>query len=192
MRRVLLAVLYTALVATANAGAAEIAPEARAQLEALREGGMKKLMFHSEPQPASETAFGVPGQPEVSLADYRGKWVVLNFWATWCAPCRKEMPMLSALEDAYGGERFAVVTLATTRNSPQGIARFFDDIGVENLPRYQDPDSAVARDMSVLGLPLTVVLDPEGREVARMRGDADWDSPSARAIVEALLALPAG
>lgn len=99
--------------------------------------------------------------------------------------------MLSALEDAYGGERFAVVTLATTRNSPQGIARFFDDIGVENLPRYQDPDSAVARDMSVLGLPLTVVLDPEGREVARMRGDADWDSPSARAIVEALLALPA-
>lgn len=192
MRRVLLAVLYTALVATANAGAAEIAPETRAQLEALREGGMKKLMFHAEPQPASETPFGVPGQAEVSLADYRGKWVVLNFWATWCAPCRKEMPMLSALEAAYGGERFAVVTLATTRNSPQGIARFFDDIGVENLPRYQDPDSAVARDMSVLGLPLTVVLDPEGREVARMRGDADWDSPSARAIVEALLALPAG
>ncbi len=192
MRRVLLAVLYTALVATANAGAAEIAPEARAQLEALREGGMKKLMFHAESLPASETAFGVPGQPEVSLADYRGKWVVLNFWATWCAPCRKEMPMLSALEAAYGGERFAVVTLATTRNSPQGIARFFDDIGVENLPLYQDPDSAVARDMSVLGLPLTVVLDPEGREVARMRGDADWDSPSARAIVEALLALPAG
>ena len=69
-----------------------------------------------------------------TLADYRGKVVLVNFWATWCAPCRKEMPGLQALQDEFGGDRFQVVTIATGRNSPDGIKRFFDEAGVTSLP----------------------------------------------------------
>ncbi len=178
------ALLYLALCLGANTAAATDI----ATLEALREGDMKKLVFHAAPQPAGTASFELAdGAGTATLADYRGKYVLLNFWATWCAPCRKEMPMLSALQGAYGGENFEVLTLATGRNSPVGIQRFFDEIGVANLPRHQDPKQAVAREMAVLGLPITVILNPAGQEIARLRGDADWNSDSAHAILDALL-----
>mgnify|MGYP006292093463 CR=1 FL=1 len=123
-----------------------------------------------------------------SLAEFEGRILAVNFWATWCAPCRVEMPMLSNLQEIFADEPVEVVTIATGRNSPQGIARFFDEIGVQNLPKYQDPKQELARSMAVLGLPITVIVDPEGREVARLRGDAHWDSESAVAILEALAA----
>ncbi len=176
------AVLYTALSLFANAAVADVAA-----LEALREGDMKKLVFHAEPAPVPAGAMGHVDGTQHSLADYRGKWVVLNFWATWCAPCRKEMPMLANLQAQMGGPDFAVVTVATGRNSPQAIERFFGEIGVTNLPLYTDPRNELARPMGVMGLPVTVILDPEGREVARLIGEATWDSDSAKAILSALM-----
>lgn len=173
--------LYTALAPLANAGDV-------AAIEGLREGDMKKLLVHREPQPASDVAFTDPEGGERSLGDYAGKYVLLNFWATWCAPCRKEMPSLDALQASHGGELFEVVPIATGRNTLQGINRFFEEEGIERLPVLLDPDQELARDMAVLGLPITVILDPEGNEIARLRGDADWNSDSARAIVEALIA----
>lgn len=95
--------------------------------------------------------------------------------------------MLSELQDEFGGDTFEVVTIATGRNELAGINRFFADIGVDNLPLYLDPKQALARDMAVLGLPITVILDPEGREIARMRGDAEWNSDSAKAIIATLI-----
>ncbi|MEO0693438.1 MAG: TlpA disulfide reductase family protein [Pseudomonadota bacterium] len=180
------AVLYTALVLGANAALADPA------LEAMREGDMKKLMFYSEPQDVSAAVFTRADGTEHTLADWQGKYVLLNFWATWCAPCRKEMPALDALQQEFGGETFEVVTLATGRNSLQGIQRFFDEEEITALPILLDPKQKVAREMAVLGLPITVILDPEGREIARMRGDADWYSDNARAIVAALIAAPEG
>ena len=177
------AVLYTALVLTANAAAADTAA-----LEALRDGDLKKLMFASEPAPVSEAVFTTPDGAERTLADWRGKHVLLNFWATWCAPCRKEMPALDALQKEFGGDKFEVVTVATGRNSLEGIRRFFDEEGITDLPILLDPKQRLARDMAVLGLPITVLIDPEGREIARLRGDADWYSESARAIASALVA----
>lgn len=96
--------------------------------------------------------------------------------------------MLAALQTEFGGDRFEVLTLATGRNNPAGIRKFFDETEITNLPRHQDPKQAIARDMAVLGLPITVILDPEGREIARLRGDATWDSASAKAIISALIA----
>ena len=177
--------IYMALAVCANTAAAADT----AALEALRDGQMKKLTFHETPKPVSEAAFVLPDDAGTdTLKSYRGKYVVLNFWATWCAPCRHEMPTLSALQTEFGGERFSVVTLATGRNSPEGITKFFAEIEADNLPRYQDPKQKIARDMAVLGLPITVIIDPEGREIARLIGDADWYSDSARAIIAALLA----
>ena len=176
-----LAVLYTGLVLFANPALADTS-----DLEALREGTMKKLSF-SEPTPVSEKAFTDAQGGEFTLADFNGKIVLVNFWATWCAPCRKEMPMLSELQTEFGGEDFEVVTIATGRNSVPGIQKFFADIGVDNLPVYLDPKQKLARDMAVLGLPITVLLNEEGQEIARMRGDAEWNSESAKAIISALI-----
>lgn len=180
MRTIGVAVLYTAVMAVANMGAADVA--------ALREGDMRKLNFHAEPVAAGVEAFETIDGAAMTLADYEGKHVVLNFWATWCAPCRKEMPTLAALQAAMGGEDFEVVTIATGRNDPVGMQQFFDEIGVDNLPLHRDPQQRLAREMGVLGLPITVILDPEGMEIARLQGDADWSSESAMAIVAALVA----
>ncbi|QMU59410.1 MAG: redoxin domain-containing protein [Boseongicola sp.] len=179
--RYLLAVLYTALALGANTAQADIA-----KAESLREGTMKKLRF-SEAQPVSEVAFTDPAGAEMTLADFKGKYVLVNFWATWCAPCRKEMPQLAELQDEFGGDDFEVVTIATGRNPVPAIDRFFDEIGVENLPKYLDPKSALGRDSGVFGLPITLILNPEGQEIARMRGDAEWNSDSAKAIIKALI-----
>jgi thiol-disulfide isomerase/thioredoxin len=178
-----LAVLYTALAFTANAALADVAAA-----EAAREGTMKKLLF-SDPVEVSGETFTDPDGGEFRLSDFGGKHVVVNFWATWCAPCRKEMPMLSELQREFGGETFEVLTIATGRNSVPGIRKFFEEVRVGNLPLYLDPKSALGRDMGVLGLPITVILDPEGREIARMRGDAEWNSDSAKAVIRALIGL---
>ena len=176
------ALLYLALGLGANAAhAVDISV-----IEALRDGDMKKLVF-AEATPAGESAFQTFDGEAVTLSDYKGKWVLVNFWATWCAPCRKEMPMLSELQDEFGGDMFEVVTIATGRNPPPAMKKFFDEIEVTNLPLHRDPKQALAREMAVLGLPITVLLNPEGQEVARLRGDADWSSDSARAIVKALV-----
>ena len=161
-----------------------------AALEELREGGMKKLVFHSTPKPVSESPFTRVDGGTGTLADMRGKYLVVNFWATWCAPCRKEMPTLSDLQDRMRGEAFEVVTIATGRNPPPAMKRFFEEIGVSNLPLHRDPKQEIARDMAVLGLPITVIIDPEGREIARLQGDAHWNSDSALAIISALLERP--
>lgn len=176
------AVLYTALAVLANTAHADTAA-----LEALREGDMRKLQFHAEAQPVSGAAFQTFEGAEIDLSAYQGQVVVLNFWATWCAPCRKEMPQLSELQAEFGGDDFQVVTVATGRNPPEGMKRFFDEVGVQNLPLHRDPRSALAREMGVLGLPVTVILDARGQEIARMQGEADWASESARAIIAALL-----
>ena len=187
MRKITVAVVYTALALLANAAAAD-----QAALMALRDGDMGKLNFASDPAMAADTAFLDETGAEMHLSDLRGKVVLVNFWATWCAPCRVEMPHLAALQTARGGDDFQVVTIATGRNAPQAIARFFDEIGVTNLPRYADPQQALAHDMGVMGLPVSLILDRDGAEVARMMGDADWSSPSAMAIIDALLATGAG
>ena len=180
--RQFLAVLYIALLCAANAALADTS-----ELETMREGSMKKLLF-SDPVAVSEETFTHADGGEFRLSDFEGKYVLVNFWATWCAPCRKEMPMLSELQTEFGGDSFEVVTIATGRNDLNGIKRFFGEIEVDNLPLYLDPKQALARDMAVLGLPITVIIDPAGFEIARMRGDAEWNSESAKAIIAALIA----
>lgn len=182
MKRICVAaVLYTGLAISANAAD-------WSEIEALRTGDLEKLIFAEAPTPAPDLTFETFDGTQVSLADYHGKIVVLNFWATWCGPCRKEMPHLAELQTTFGGENFDVVTVATGRNPPPAMTRFFDSIGVENLPLHRDPSQALAREMGILGLPMTMILDRKGHEIARLKGDADWASDSAKAIIEALIA----
>lgn len=183
MKRIVAALVYTAL----SAGAIMAPTTVVADMEAaalLREGDMKKLIFHEVPEATSNAAYQLADDAGTqTLEAYQGKYILLNFWATWCAPCRKEMPQLSELQAEFGGDDFEVVTIATGRNSPEGIKKFFAEISVDNLPRHQDPKQALASQMGIFGLPITVLIDPEGREVARLRGDADWSSESAKAVI---------
>lgn len=177
------ALLYTALGLLANTALAN--PSA---LMDLREGDMRKLVFHDAPMAATDQTFLSEDGADLSVSDFEGQIVLLNFWATWCAPCRHEMPMLSELQAELGGDDFQVVTVATGRNPVPSMQRFFDEIGIDNLPLHTDARQGFARAMGVLGLPVTVILDREGQEIARMQGDADWNSDSAKAILTALIA----
>lgn len=182
MRWYLSAVLYIALAFGANAAFADTA-----DLEALRQGTLKKLVFSSKAKDVSQAVFTDPEGGEHQLSDWQGKYVLVNFWATWCAPCRKEMPALDALQGEFGGDHFQILTIATGRNTLVGINRFFAEAGVTHLPILLDPKQKLAREMAVLGLPISIILNREGQEIARLRGDAEWYSDSARAIIAALI-----
>jgi len=183
MLRICLSVLYTALVLGANPVQADVGAA-----QAALAGDMRKLVFLEQPKDLPAEVLTDMAGADRSLAEWQGQWVVLNFWATWCAPCRKEMPSLDRLAATVVDQGVAVVTVATGRNPPAAITRFFEEIGVKNLPVLLDPKSGLARQMGVFGLPLTVILDPNGREVARLIGDAEWDSADARAMLAALTA----
>lgn len=170
-------VLYTALLLGANAGfAGEI------DWQVAHDGGLAKLQ-PSDPTPVPATTFTDPDGGTHSLADYRGKVVLLNFWATWCAPCREEMPSLDALQAQLGGKDFQVVAVASGHNPAPAIRKFLDEAAVTNLPVLLDPRQALARDMGVMGMPVTVLIDRDGNEIARLMGGADWASETALALV---------
>ncbi|MEO9575131.1 MAG: TlpA disulfide reductase family protein [Tateyamaria sp.] len=183
MKQLVAAALYMALSLGAIPGHADTSAAA-----ALRDGDMRKLIFHDTPEAVSNVAFDLADDAgQITLEEFQGKYILVNFWATWCAPCRHEMPMLSELQTEFGGDDFEVVTIATGRNSPAGIVKFFKDTGIDNLPRHQDPKQKLAAQMGIFGLPITVLIDREGREIARLRGDADWSSDSAKAIIAELI-----
>jgi thiol-disulfide isomerase/thioredoxin len=183
MRLIKLVILYAALCL----GAIGVGPAVAdtGALIALAQGDLGKMRFHSDPQAAPVTAFiGADGNP-ASMRDYRGKYVVLNFWALWCAPCREEMPSLDALNKAVDG--LEVVTIATGRNALPAVNKFFKEKGLSSLPKLFDPKMAMARDYGALGLPVTVLIDPQGREIARAAGAVHWDSPQAIKFFETWL-----
>ncbi len=172
--KLLAGVLYLGLATAANAQG----------LDAVAlEGDMRKLNLAAEPAPVPEIEMETPEGETATLDRYAGRPVILNFWATWCAPCREEMPALDAIASA--GD-VAVVTVATGRNTLDGIERFFEEEGIADLPILLDPDQSAARSMGVLGLPVTVLIDAAGREVARLTGGADWGAPEAAAVLDAL------
>lgn len=181
----LCATLYTLLAVGANPLAAQtLDVEA---LRNLRAGDMRLVTIHSEPKPMSSETFLDGDGAQIDISAYAGKTILLNFWATWCAPCRAEMPSLDALNQKLGGENFAVVTIATGRNPTPMIAQFFTDIGITSLPMVRDPSMAFARDSAVFGLPVTLVVNPSGQEIARVQGEADWNNPDAFALLNAMI-----
>lgn len=170
-------VLYTALMVGANpAFGGEI------DWEAAHAGGLAKLA-PTAPTPVPDASFTDPDGGTHALSDYRGKVVLLNFWATWCAPCREEMPSLDRLQTEMGGDDFAVVAIAAGHNPPPAVKKFMAEEKITALPVLLDPRQALSRKMGVLGMPVTVLIDRDGNEIARLIGGADWASDAARALI---------
>jgi thiol-disulfide isomerase/thioredoxin len=123
------------------------------------------------------------GQP-VSLDSFKGKVVVLNFWATWCPPCVAEMPALDKLQADMGGKDFTVVAVSTDREGIKKSAPFYRRAGIKNLTLYNDTRGGMLDAFKAKALPVTIVLDREGRMIGRIEGAAQWDSPQAKALIE--------
>jgi thiol-disulfide isomerase/thioredoxin len=124
---------------------------------------------------------------QLTLADFRGKAVLLNLWATWCAPCRKEMPTLDRLQKKLGGGGFQVVALSIDRLGLGAVAPFYKKLGLGSLGIYLDPSGEAATALDLPGLPTSFLIDAEGREIARKVGPARWDSPAMVGKIERYL-----
>ena len=124
---------------------------------------------------------------DLTLADFEGRVVLLNIWATWCAPCREEMPTLDALQARLGGPDFHVLPLSIDRAGLDPVRRFYEEIGIRHLDMYLAEDLRAMLAFAVVGLPTTILIDRAGRERGRLAGPAEWDSPEAVAQIQSLI-----
>ena len=124
---------------------------------------------------------------KVGLARFKDEVLVVNFWATWCAPCRREMPLFDALQARYANAPLRVLAVALDRGSADKPRKFLADLNIEHLTQAHDPSYASARAVGLIGLPTTLVLDASGREIGRLAGEAEWNSPAVHALLDAEL-----
>ena len=137
----------------------------------------------AKPKALPELRFHDSAGRERTLTDFQGRVVLLNIWATWCPPCREEMPALDRLQAKLGGPDFEVVALSVDQQGAQAVRKFFEEIGIEALERYIDPSAQAAFKLGAVGLPVTLLVDRGGREIGRHVGPAAWDAPE---IIERL------
>lgn len=154
---------------------------------AKHKGSIVAFVHRQSPEQLADVSFTDGDGATKSLKDFRGKTVLLNLWATWCAPCRAEMPSLDRLQKDLGSEKFQVVALAVDRGGVEAARKFLDSIKVSNLGVYVDKTAKSGSALKALGLPTTILIDAEGRELGRLPGPAEWDSPEAKALIEAAL-----
>jgi thiol-disulfide isomerase/thioredoxin len=161
-----------------------------AKLAPLAKGEVAAVSIASEPSQALPLVFERADGSKASLADFRGRAVLLNLWATWCAPCRAEMPALDRLEAQHGGPGFEVVAVNVDTARLERRAAFLDSVGVKALARYADPSGdtfeTLRKDGKALGLPVTMLIDKDGCELGAAAGAVKWDSTDAEALVGAL------
>lgn len=149
---------------------------------------LKNFIVHEAPKPVPAIDFADAQKQVHNLAEFKGRVVVLNIWATWCGPCRREMPALDRLQAALGGPEFAVVPLSIDRAGVDKVTKFYAEIGIRNLPIYVDASGSAVRELGVVGLPVTLILDRIGREVSRVIGPAEWDSPEVAGFLKPIMA----
>jgi thiol-disulfide isomerase/thioredoxin len=173
--------------AAACAGAAVTAKN----LDPLIGGEVAAFQIARAPQKLDALSFTDPQGRPTTLAAYAGKVTLLNIWATWCAPCRQEMPALDRLQAALGGADFSVVPVSIDTRGAERPAQFFQSVGVKNLPLNTDASTKIFEELKsrslALGLPVTVLLDRKGCQLGHINGPAEWDSPDGRALIEAAL-----
>lgn len=151
----------------------------------LSSGQMATFVFKKTPQALPEVSFTDGAGKAKSLKDWRGKIVLLNLWATWCAPCRREMPDLDKLQGALGSDDFEVLAISVDRKGLPASKRFLDQIKIANLGLYNDATARMTGKLKVVGMPTTLLLDRTGKEIGRLVGPAEWNGEDARRLIKA-------
>ena len=146
------------------------------------------MPLHETPREMLSMPFVDGDGRDLTLADFRGRVVLLNVWATWCAPCREEMPTLDRLQAKLGGDDFHVLPLSIDRAGLGPVLRFYDETGILHLGQYLAEDIRAMRALAVIGLPTTLLIDRQGLERGRLMGPAEWDSAEAIAQFQTIIA----
>ena len=168
-----------------SATATETTPSG--SLKALATGPLAALLVQDPRKDIPAFTFKDAAGTDKTLADFKGRVVLLNLWATWCAPCRKEMPDLAKLQKELGGPGFEVVALSLDRKGAEASSAFLKETGADNLALYTDVESKALSAVNALGLPATLLIDKDGKEAARLLGPAAWASDESKAIIRELM-----
>ncbi len=190
-----LAGVYGIATLTRNDGgdvACRPAVEMARKLAPFARGEVAAVNVAKSPLKVPELAFHDAAGKPLTLNHWRGRTVLLNLWATWCVPCRKEMPALDALEQRLGGPGFEVVAINIDTRNPDKPKAFLQEVGVEKLAYYADPDAKTFQDLKAVGrafgMPTTLLIDPKGCEIGTIAGPAEWASDDAIKLIQAALA----
>jgi thiol-disulfide isomerase/thioredoxin len=176
-----------------RAGDAGCAPavETARQAAPLAQGEVAAVAMADRPLRVPDLVFHDATGAERRLADWQGRTVLLNLWATWCVPCRKEMPALEALEGKLGGSHFEVVAINIDTRDPDKPRAWLKEVGIDRLAYYADPSAKTFQDLKTVGrasgMPTTLLVDPSGCELGTVAGPAEWASDDAIALVTAAL-----
>jgi thiol-disulfide isomerase/thioredoxin len=188
-----LAAVYVVVGLPRNAGDPRCRPtlDLARRIEPLAHGQVAAVKPAEEARLLPVLAFRDGAGAQRSLADWRGRTVLLNLWATWCVPCRKEMPTLDALQDKLGGPDFEVVAVNIDTRDPDKPRTWLRDIGIGHLAYYADANAKVFQDLKAagkaIGMPTTLLIDPNGCEIASLAGPAEWASADGVSLVSAAL-----
>ena len=172
---------FTGLVAGTSTAFSE-------NMDGLLTGEMQNFAPYDTPRPFKDFAFLNADGDQESISDYQGKVILLNFWATWCAPCRKEMPSLDRLQGTLGGGDFEVLAIGQDLQGMGKVTDFFTKLGIQNLAALNDKTVKSGRGAGVFGLPASILLNREGEEIGRLVGPAEWDTPEAMALIRHVIA----
>jgi thiol-disulfide isomerase/thioredoxin len=162
--------------------------DSRGGFRDLAVGPMAAFLVKADRPAVPDLAFKDSSGAEIKLSKWQGRLVLLNLWATWCAPCRKEMPFLDALQKQLGSKDFEVVALSVDRKGLDASSAFLKETEANSLGLYVDETTKSLDDLQALGLPVTVLIDRKGREIGRLLGPAEWNSAEAIALMKAAIA----
>jgi thiol-disulfide isomerase/thioredoxin len=185
---------FYSLTGDAGNGSCSAAAATAARLKPLVMGEVAAVALHARPQPAPPLAFTGPGGEAVTLAALKGKTLLVNLWATWCAPCLKEMPALDRLQKEMGGPDFAVVAINIDTRNLDKPKTWLTENRIAALPFYADPQAATFQMLraarKVEGMPVSLIVDGAGCELGLIQGPADWASADAKALIAAAIGRP--
>ena len=136
-----------------------------------------ELKPYSAPRQLPDFAFSDASGRSLTLSRLSGTFILVNVWATWCAPCRQEMASLDRLALRLADKRVQIVPISIDVSGVPSVRYFYSDLGLKNLPIYVDPSKGVVDALGIIGIPTTLLISPDGREIARMAGPAEWDAP---------------
>ncbi len=192
LRRTGLILLVGTIVAASIIGVwFSLRPSATATMPDVRPVTAAERAFtlapHASPRPIANVTFEDGTGRKRTLADFRGKVVLLNIWATWCGPCRAEMPTLDRLQSRLGSAEFEVVALSIDRGGQVVVKSFYDEVNIRALAIYVDATTDAQAALGIVGVPTTLLIDREGRELARYTGPAEWDRPEVIATIHRYL-----
>lgn len=160
-------------------------------VDAAARGEVAAILAANPPQSVKDLAFNAPDGSPMTLADLSGKTLLVNLWATWCAPCREEMPALNQLQKDMGSDTFEVVAVNVDTGSDEKPKRFLEETKVDALGYYRDSTLGLFNELKrrglALGLPVTLLVDDEGCMIGHMNGPAEWASDDAKRLIEAAM-----